>query len=209
MAAGHGGQILLAQSTAGVVAGVTLVDLGEHRLRDLSGVEHLYQVSAPGVAMEFPPLRTAVATPNNLPLPVDRFVGRTDELAAVVAALESSRLVTLTGVGGTGKTRLALEAAAAVLDQFRDGVWLVELASVSEAQAVPLVVGAAVGAVQQPEKSMFESLARALATQTVLLVLDNCEHLLDQVATLVTTLESRCRGVTILATSRRGAGRVG
>jgi predicted ATPase/class 3 adenylate cyclase len=206
MAAGHGGQILVSQSTAAIVEGVALSDLGEHRLRDLSGVEHLFQVVAEGLAAAFPPLRTAVAVPNNLPLPVDRFVGRAEDLAAVVTALRSSRLVTLTGVGGTGKTRLALEAAAGVLDRFPDGVWLVELAPVSEVQAVPFVVGAAVGAVQQPDKSMLESLAAALATQTVLLVLDNCEHLLDQVAILVAALESRCRGVTILATSREGLG---
>jgi predicted ATPase len=206
MAAGHGGQILVARSTAAVVQGIEFVDLGEHRLRDLAGVEHLFQVASAGLVSAFPPLRTAVAIPNNLPLPVDRFVGRTDEVAAVVAGLGSSRLVTLTGVGGTGKTRLALEAAASVLDQFPDGVWLVELAPVSEAQAVPFVVGAAVGAVQQPDKSMLESLTAALASQTVMLVLDNCEHLLDQVAVLVGALESRCRGVTILATSREGLG---
>jgi predicted ATPase len=206
MAAGHAGQILVARSTAAVVQGVEFVDLGEHRLRDLSGVEHLFQVAADGLVAVFPPLRTAVAIPNNLPLPVDRFVGRADEVAAVVAALGSARLVTLTGVGGTGKTRLALGTAASVLDQFPDGVWLVELAPVSEAAAVPFVVGATVGAVQQPDKSMLESLAAALATQTVLVVLDNCEHLLDEVALLVSMLESRCRGVRILATSREGLG---
>ena len=206
MAAGHGGQILLARSTAAVVGGVELVDLGEHRLRDLSGVEHLFQVVADGLVSTFPPLRTAVAVPNNIPLSVDQFVGRAEELAEVVATLGSSRLVTLTGVGGTGKTRLALEAAAAVLDQFTDGVWLVELAPVSEAQAVPFVVGAAVGAVQQPGKSMLASLTAALATQNVLLVFDNCEHLLDQVAELVSALETRCRRVTVLATSREGLG---
>src|SRR5262249_45021421 len=128
-----------------------------------------------------------------------------DEVA-MAAALTSSRLVTLTGVGGTGKTRLAIEAAASVLDQFPDGVWMVELAPVSEAQAVPFVVGAAVGAVLQPDKSMLGALAAALATQSVLLMLDNCEHLLDEIAVLVSALESRCRGVTILATSREGLG---
>jgi predicted ATPase len=206
MAAGHGGQILVAHSSAAVVQGVVLVDLGEHRLPDLSGVEHLFQVAAEGLPSVFRPLRTALAVPNNLPLPADRFVGRVEEVAAVAAALGSSRLVTLTGVGGTGKTRLALETAASMLDRFPDGVWLVELAPVSEAQAVPFVVGTVVGAVQQPGKSMLESLAVALATETVLLVLDNCEHLLDQVALLVSALESRCRAVTILATSREGLG---
>ena len=108
MAAGHGGQILVAASTAAVVSGVELVDLGEHRLRDLSGVEHLFQVVAEGLVSVFPALRTPVAVQNNLPLPVDEFVGRGEELAAVVAALGSSRLVTLTGVGKCPKARVGV-----------------------------------------------------------------------------------------------------
>jgi predicted ATPase/class 3 adenylate cyclase len=211
-AVAHGGQIVVSETTESVVrAVVEFVDLGVHELKDVGGSSPVFQVAADGLEREFPALRTVTSTvevssPNNLPLAVDGFVGRADDLVGVVAALADSKLVTLTGVGGTGKTRLAVEAAAELLPRFVDGVWLVELAPVSEAAAVPFVVGTAVGAVQQPGKSMSDSLLGSLATRELLLILDNCEHLLDEVAGLVSAIESRCPSVKVLATSREGLG---
>ena len=128
MAAGHGGQILVAASTAALVSGVDLVDRGEHRLRDLSGVEHLFQVRAAGLRVEFPPLRTLDAVPGNLPVQTTSFVGRDVEVKELAELVRAHRLVTLTGVGGVGKTRLAVQVAAELAGEFPDGVWLVELA---------------------------------------------------------------------------------
>ena len=132
MAAGHGGQILVAASTAAVLSGVDLVDLGERRLRDLSGVEHLFQVRAEGLRVEFPPLRTLDAVPGNLPVQTTSFVGRDVEVKELAELVRAHRLVTLTGVGGVGKTRLAVQVAAELVGEFPDGVWLVELAPVGD-----------------------------------------------------------------------------
>jgi hypothetical protein len=129
MAAGHGGQILVAATTASLVSGVDLVDLGEHRLRDLSGTHRLFQLRADGLVERFPPLRILDAVPGNLPVPMTSFVGRDAEVIEVVGLVHTRRVVTLTGVGGVGKTRLALQVAAAVLPEFGDGAWLVELAA--------------------------------------------------------------------------------
>ena len=129
MAAGHGGQILVAAGTAGLVADeVVLVDLGEHSLRDLSGVHRIFQVRAEGLRVEFPPLRTLNAVPGNLPVPTSSFVGRAAAIEELVAKVRTARLVTLTGVGGVGKTRLAVRVAGEMVPEFPDGVWLVELA---------------------------------------------------------------------------------
>ena len=131
MAAGHGGQILLAESTAGLLSGVDLVDLGPRRLRDLPTPVEVFQVRAPGLRTEFPPLRALDASPGNLRPATTSFIGRESEVAEVQAAVKAHRLVTLTGVGGVGKTRLALEVAARLVDEFPDGVWFFELAAVS------------------------------------------------------------------------------
>lgn len=211
MSVGHGGQVLVSAATAELLADgpVELLPAGELSLRGLGRPEVVGQVVADGMAETFPPLRTVPDTPsgpNNLPLSLDEFVGRNGDVIDVEAALSGSRLVTLTGAGGIGKTRLAVEAAHGLLSEFVDGVWLVELAPVSEAAAVPFVVGTAVGVVPQPGKSMLESLVASLAKRNLLLILDNCEHLIDEVADLVSVVESRCSGVTVLATSREGLG---
>ena len=125
MAAGHGGQILVASSTAGLVGGVGLVDLGEHRLRDLSGAEHIFEVKADGLRAGFPALRTIDAVPGNLPVQATSFVGRDVEVKELTELIGAHRLVTLTGVGGVGKTRLAVQVAAELVTEFPDGVWLV------------------------------------------------------------------------------------
>ena len=185
MAAGHGGQILLADSTAGLLSGVELLDLGQRRLRDLSTSVGVFQVLAEGLPTAFPPLRTLDATPGNLRPQFSSLIGREAELAEVEAALRGHRLVTLTGVGGVGKTRLALELAAQVADKFPDGVWVFELASVGDPGAVPDAVASVLGITQQPGKSVTESIAAALEGRVRLLVFDNCEHVLNAAADLI------------------------
>ena len=206
MAAGHGGQILLADSTAGLLSGVDLVDLGPRRLRDVPTPVGVFQVRAPGLRTEFPPLRALDTSPGNLRPATTSFIGRESEVAEVEAAVKAHRLVTLTGVGGVGKTRLALEVAARLADEFPDGVWFFELAAVTDPAAVPDAVAAVLGITQQPGKTVSESVAAALEGRVRLLVFDNCEH-----------VARRCRrpdrghpralgDCTILATSREGLG---
>ncbi len=206
MAAGHGGQILLAESTASLLSGIDLLDLGRRRLRDLPTAVGVFQVRAPGLREEFPPLRAIDVGAGNLRPASTSFVGREAEVAEVQAALQTHRLVTLTGVGGVGKTRLATEAAAQLADEFPDGVWLFELATVTDPAAVPDAVATALGVAQQPGMTMADSVAAALEDRVRLLVFDNCEHLRDAAADLVETFLARSPTVRILATSREGLG---
>ena len=206
MAAGHGGQILLADSTAGVLTGIDLVDLGPRRLRDLPGAIGIFQVRASGLRSDFPALRTLESTPGNLRPAPGGLIGREAELDAVAAALEARRFVTLTGVGGVGKTSLATEVAGRVAHQFPDGVWLFELAAVGDPAAVPDAVAATLGITQQPGKSMTESVATALDGRIRLLVIDNCEHVLDAAGDLIEAILTHSAAVKILATSREGLG---
>ncbi|HTY26609.1 MAG TPA: adenylate/guanylate cyclase domain-containing protein [Mycobacterium sp.] len=204
MAAGHGGQILLDGTTAGLLSGIDLVDLGSRRLRDISTAVAIFQVRAVGLAQDFPPLNTADAGAGNLRPPATSFVGRDAELTAVTIALESHRIVTLTGVGGVGKTRLALEVAGRVANDFPDGVWVVELAPVGDPDAVPEVIAGVLGINQQPGLSLLESVAHALDGRQRLLIFDNCEHVLDAAAQAVEAICARSSSVRILATSREG-----
>jgi predicted ATPase len=206
MAAGHGGQILLAESTASLVSGVDLDDLGQRRLRDLSTPIGVFQVRAPGLRTDFPPLRTLDSTPGNLRAAVTCFIGRESEVEEVKEALHEHRLVTLTGVGGVGKTRLATEVASRLADEFPDGVWFFELAAVADPAAVPDAVAAVLGITQQPGKTVSESVATALEGRTRLLVIDNCEHVHDAAADLVETILTQSATVRVLATSREGLG---
>jgi predicted ATPase len=204
MGCGHGGQILLDGVTSALISGVDLVDLGPRRLRDLAQPVQMYQVRAPGLRADFPALKTLESTVGNLRPQTTSFVGRDDELAELTATLESHRLVTLTGVGGVGKTRLALEVAARISSRFPDGVWVIELAPIGDPAAVPDAVAAVLGIKQQPGMSLAESVGTALDGRSRLLVFDNCEHVLDAVADLVETIFSRSATVRILATSREG-----
>jgi predicted ATPase len=206
MAAGHGGQILLDGQTAGLVSGVDLVELGLRQLRDITQPVQVRQVRAPGLRIYFPPLRSLDTTPGNLRAASTRLIGRESEIDEIHAAVRSHRLVTLTGVGGVGKTRLALEVATQMADEFADGVWVFELASVADPAAVPDAVAAVLGIIQQPGKSVSESVASALEGRSRLLVFDNCEHVVDSVADLVETILAASATVTILATSREGLG---
>jgi len=206
MAAGHGGQILLAESTAGLLTGVDLIDLGPRRLRDLPTAVGVFQVRAPGLRTEFPPLRALDTSPGNLPRAATSFIGRESEVAELQAAVKAHRLVTLTGVGGVGKTRLALEVAERLRDEFPDGVWFFELAAVTDPAAVPDAVAAELGITQQPGKSVSESVAAALEGRVRLLVFDNCEHVLNAAADLIEAILAASATTKIVATSREGLG---
>src|SRR6202046_4451300 len=206
MAAGHGGQILLAESTAGLLSGVDLIDLGPRRLRDLATAVGVFQVRAAGLRTDFPALRALEASPGNLRPATTSFIGRESEVAELQAAVKAHRLVTLAGGGGVGKTRLATEVAARLADEFPDGVWFFELAAVTDPAAIPDAVAAVLGITQQPGKSVANSVAAALEGRVRLLVFDNCEHVVDSVADLVEAILAASATVTILATSREGVG---
>jgi predicted ATPase/class 3 adenylate cyclase len=202
MAAAHGGQILVAASTASIVSGIDLVDLGRHRLRDLSQEQHLFLVRADGLKQDFPPPRTLNALPGNLPAQATSFLGRERDLSELSELLRDNRLVTLTGVGGVGKTRLALQLAADVAPDFPDGTWFVEFGSVTDAGAVGHALAAVLGIAQQRGKTIEESISDALGNQRLLLVLDNCEHLIDAAAALAQPILAHCAQIAVLATSR-------
>jgi class 3 adenylate cyclase len=162
MAAGHGGQVLVADSAAGLLSGVDLVNLGPRRLRDVPNPITLFQLRATGLPTEFPPLRTLDPSPGNLRPATTSFVGRGSELIQIEAVLRAHRFVTLTGTGGVGKTRLALQVATHLADEFPDGVWIFELGAVADPAAVPDAVAAVLGITQQPGKSVADSVAAAL-----------------------------------------------
>ena len=204
MAAGHGGQVLVADSTAGLLGSIDLLSLGVRRLRDVASPITVYQVQAAGLRTDFPPLRTLDPTPGNLRRAASAFIGRDAEVAEIAGLVRSRRLVTLTGVGGVGKTRLAVEVAALLADDFPDGVWVFELAAVSDHTVVPDAVAAVLGITQQPGQTMTESVAAALDGRVRLLVFDNCEHVLDAVADVADAILAVSATATILATSREG-----
>jgi predicted ATPase/class 3 adenylate cyclase len=205
----HGGQIVCSQATAdlareGLAADVVLVDLGEHRLRDLSRAERVFQVNAADLAANFAPLRSLESSRGNLPLATSSFIGREVEVHRVTEALGHAKVVTLSGVGGVGKTRLALQVAAELAPRFRDGTWLCELAAVRDPAKVVDAVASAFRVTARPGMSLDGSLVAFLRDQQVLIVLDNCEHVLRPVAALVTAIEAACSDVRVLATSREG-----
>ena len=206
MAAGHGGQILLADSTAGLLSGVDLLDLGPRRLRDVPMPVGVFQVRAPDLRTEFPPLRALDTTPGNLRPATTSLIGRESEVGEIQAAVKAHRLITLTGVGGVGKTRLATEVAARLADEFPDGVWVFELAAVTDPAAIPDAVAAVLGITQQPGKTVRESVAAALEGRVRLLIIDNCEHVLDATADLIEAILAYSATVRILSTSREGLG---
>ncbi len=213
-AAGHGGQILLSEATKVLIQedlleGVSLLDLGEHRLRDLARPQHLFQVMIPGLRGNFPPLKSLNALPNNLPIHLTSFIGREREMAEVKRLLATTRLLTITGAGGAGKTRLALQVAAELLEVFTDGVWLADLSSLSHPDLVPQTVGSALGLREQPGRQLVETLSDLLRPKSLLLLLDNCEHLLVACAQLVHSLLRACPNLRILATSRERLGIAG
>ncbi len=202
MAAGHGGQILAAASTIRLVEEVDLIDLGPRRLRDLSEPLQLFQVRAEGLGEEFPPLKTVDAVPGNLPVQATSFIGRDAQVEELATLVGDHRLVTLVGVGGVGKTRLALQVAAEVAPAFFDGVWLVELAPLGDPASLPDLVATSLAVTPQAGLSVAESVARTLVGRNLLIVLDNCEHVLDAAAELVETILAGTSTVSVVATSR-------
>jgi predicted ATPase/class 3 adenylate cyclase len=205
MSVAHGGQIVCSAAVGEMVRDrFTLVDLGEHRLRDLQSSVHVFQVDVPGLGSEFPPLRSLDSLPSNLPRQVTTFVGRETEIGALGELVRESSLVTLTGVGGVGKTRLALQVAAEVVTDFPNGAWLCEFAPVADADAVWETLAASLRVQAFPGRSLQETVLEYLAAKRLLLVLDNCEHLLDAIARQVTAITQRCARVSVLATSREG-----
>ena len=214
--AGYGGQVLLTQATCELVRddlppGASLLDLGEYRLKDLVRPEHIYQLLINDLQSEFPPLKSLDAFPNNLPIQLTSFIGRKTEMVNIklLLVVDHASLVTLTGSGGTGKTRLALQVAADLLDKYLDGVWLVELAQLADPALIPQTVATALGVREVPGKSITTVLTEHLRSRQLLLVLDNCEHVIEACARLVSMLLRVCPRLQILATSREILGATG
>ncbi len=205
--AGYGGQVLLSSATQAIIAadlpeGASLRLLGTYRLKDLQRPEEIYQLVLSGLPVDFPALKSLDLHPNNLPVQLTSFIGRAGEIALVEAALERSRLVTLSGPGGAGKTRLALQVGADILDTYPDGIWFVELAPLANPALVPQAVAAALKLPENPNIPLMETLYAALSPRTSLLILDNCEHLVESAAHLADDLLRTCPRLRILTTSR-------
>ncbi len=200
-AAAHGGQIIITEVTARLAGDPDAVDLGQHRLKDV-GEFRLLQLRAPGIAESFPAPRTLSALPNNLPAPVDSFVGRHMELAEIAEAIRSDRLVTLTGPGGSGKTRLALEVATSLVPDFTDGVWFVALATVEDETRLFEAAAQVLGVSDISGEAIADTVSRWLSDRDLLLILDNCEHVVTAAAAMCERLLPACRRLRILATSR-------
>jgi predicted ATPase/class 3 adenylate cyclase len=199
MAVAHGGQVVCSRATADLAgSALPLRSLGEHRLRDLAVPQEVFQVEGG----TFPPLRSLDAYPTNLPAQLTSFVGRERELKLVAESLRADRLVTLTGTGGVGKTRLALQAAAEAVPAFPDGAWLCELAAAPDHESMLGLVAATLGSVPRERTSLVDDIAEFVGDKRVLLILDNCEQLLDATAELAERLLLACRQIEILATSR-------
>lgn len=224
--AGHGGQTLVSAITHDLAASAlrvgTVEDLGQHRLKDLGQPEHIYQVTPPDAETRFPPLRTLDLLPNNLPSLLTSFVGRLGEIEEVKGLLDSSRLVTVLGPGGSGKTRLALQTAAEVLDSYADGAWLIDLAPTAEGDRVPAAIASTLGFVEASGPAISAAFSQTQAAGTTLdkivartqkskmiLILDNCEHLAAACAEVAEVLLSKCQAMSILATSRAPLGVAG
>ncbi len=207
MSAAHGGQVLLSQAVADRLAGslppsVVLRDLGAVRLRDLGSAEQLYQLVHPQLRTEFPALRSMASAPNNLAQQLNSFVGRDREMEQVRHLLANSRLLTLLGMGGLGKSRLSMQVAAIVLEDYPDGVWFVELAAIVDPQMVPQATASVLGVKEEPGGTVLDALTRFVRDRKLLIVLDNCEHVVHACAELAKRLLQAGPQVRVLASSR-------
>jgi len=210
----HGGQILVSNATQELVRNdlpslVELRNLGLHRLRDLTRAEHVYQVVAQRLPDRFPALRSLEVVPNNLPRQLTTFIGREREIAEAKRLLAETHLLTITGPGGSGKTRLSLEIGARLLSEYPDGVWLVEFAHLADPARVPQVLATALSVREEADRPLLVTLVDHLRPKRVLLLLDNCEHLIDACAGLADTLLRGCPEVKILPSSREALGLTG
>jgi predicted ATPase/class 3 adenylate cyclase/DNA-binding CsgD family transcriptional regulator len=214
----HGGQTVLSGTTEDLIVDALppdawLTDLGSHELRGVARPERVVQLCHPDIRNEFPPLRTSKPSKSSaaehLPVQLTRFIGRGAAIDEVRQALAADRLVTLTGAGGVGKTRLAIQVAGPLGAEFGDGVWYVDLAPITDPDLVPVAMTGALGLADQPGRSTTDTLIRFVADRRMLVLLDNCEHLLDAVAELTTALLSACPDLTLLATSREPIGVAG
>ncbi len=207
LAIGHGGQVLVSGAAAQLLHGVmpaqtSLRDLGEHQLRDLARPEQVHQLAAPGLSEIFPALHSLEALPNNLPRQATAFVGREQELAEVKTQLGKSQVVTLVGTGGIGKTRTALQVGADMLDGTGDGVWLVDLAQVGTSELVTSAIASVFELQPQPDRKPLDDLCLYLKAKRLLLILDNCEHVVGETSRVVAAIVRACPHVVVLATSR-------
>ncbi|MGA8532974.1 MAG: tetratricopeptide repeat protein [Candidatus Tumulicola sp.] len=211
MSIGHGGQVLLSGVTHDLAhtdlpAGASLLDLGSHRLKDLTEPEQVWQLTIEGLPAEFPALKSLDTFPNNLPLAPTSFRGREHDLEEVKSLLDQHKLLTLFGSGGIGKTRLALQVGAEVLDNYPDGVWLVDLAPITDSELVSSVIAKEIGMPQVEGRRIDESITQWLRRKKLLLILDNCEHVLEAVAAIANAVIRSCPDVRLLATSRQALG---
>lgn len=211
---GHGGQMLVSAAASDLVQGelpaeVSLRDLGAHRLKDLAHPEQVFQLVAAGLPAEFPPLRSLDSLPNNLPLQVTSFIGRDEDVAEVKKLLEKTRLLTLTGSGGVGKTRLALQVGAELLERHPDGVWLVDLAGLQDSDLVVSEVASVLGVRVGADRSLSDSIIYALKPKRSLIILDNCEHLVTAAAHIAGAIIRGAPNVRMMTTSREGLGIAG
>jgi predicted ATPase/class 3 adenylate cyclase len=214
MSAAHGGQILLSPITRDLVleqlpSEIALLDMGEHRLKDLLHPTHLYQVAAAELPTDFPPLKTLESFPHNLPIQLTSFIGREREMAEAKQLLSNVRLLTLIGPGGTGKTRLSLQVAQDLLPSFTDGVWVAELAPLADASLVPQTIATIFELRELPNIPMINVVTDYLRAKELLLILDNCEHLIEACAQLSEHLLRNCPRVKIIASSREALGIAG
>ena len=213
MSAGHGGQVLLSQSTYELIRDLPeqpqFVDMGEHRLKNILRPERLYQVNLPDLPSHFPPLKTLETFQHNLPTQLTSFIGREKEMAEIKSLLNSARLVTLTGSGGTGKTRLSIEVGAVELASFANGVWLIELAPLADPSQIIPAMAQVFGLQEHPFGPLPTLVMDYLRDKKILLILDNCEHLIEACARFADDFLHQCTGLKILASSREALGIAG
>jgi predicted ATPase/class 3 adenylate cyclase len=206
LAIGYGGQVLLSGSAAEIVAGalddVELRDLGDHRLKDLSARERVFQLSAPGLPSDFPRLRSLDVFDTNLPQQLSSFIGREKDVADIEHLLEDARLVTLFGAGGLGKTRCCQRVGRDLLERFSDGVWFIDLAPLRDPALVASEVASVFGVQEQSNRGMLDTLVAHLERKDALLLLDNCEHVVGEAATTASAVLAGCPKIKIVATSR-------
>src|SRR3954452_16178130 len=203
MSLAHGGQVLVSDATEVLLRDrVALRPLGEHRLRGLRARMPVYQVVVDGLPSDFPVLRSVDGFAGNLPQQLSSLIGREDVVTELAELVRASRLVTLRGLGGVGKTRLALEVGAEVAGELPDGVWLIELASISDPGSVPSAIATVLGITPQGDAALIDTVAEALAGRQLLLLMDNCEHVVGAAASAIETILTRSRSVKVVATSR-------